>query len=176
MQTQNYYDEFKIKSAAISTGWKKIIEQKWIKYYGWEGVQIPDSLWRQEKLLREVDEVFKLKKIGIIKISPYYVYNWHRDDLRGCGINMLLSNSPSHTFFSPINEEMDRFSLEDPYIGPVLELKYKPDTFYLFNTQQPHAVYNFKEPRYLFTCEFQQSKHELTYAKLREWKVNYEKN
>jgi hypothetical protein len=48
------------------------------------------------------------------------------------------------------------------------ELKYKPDTYYAFNTQVPHMVLNTTRPRYLFSVEFLEKDRGLTFDELCE--------
>ena len=47
-----------------------------------------------------------------------------------------------------------------------IEMKYDPHTYYLFNTQIPHTVYNFKGTRYLLSVDFEEDKTKLTYKQL----------
>ena len=47
-----------------------------------------------------------------------------------------------------------------------IELKYKPQKYYLFNTQVAHTVYNFKSPRYLLSVDFEEDRTKLTYNQL----------
>jgi hypothetical protein len=55
------------------------------------------------------------------------------------------------------------------------ELQYKPATYYLFNTQVPHTVYNFETTRYLMSVEFAKDKDELTFEDLLKGiQTNYE--
>jgi hypothetical protein len=57
------------------------------------------------------------------------------------------------------------------------ELKYKPATYYIFNTQVPHTVYNFETTRYLMSVEFAKDKDELSFDLLmHDIKDNYEKD
>jgi hypothetical protein len=46
------------------------------------------------------------------------------------------------------------------------ELKYKPNTYYLFNTQSPHTVYNFEATRYLLSVEFVKDRDQLSFEDL----------
>ena len=55
------------------------------------------------------------------------------------------------------------------------ELPYKLNTYYIFNTQVEHTVYNFETTRYLLSIEFAKEKHELKYEDIvKDIKVNYE--
>jgi hypothetical protein len=48
----------------------------------------------------------------------------------------------------------------------VEELKYEPDSYYIFNTQVPHMVLNIEQPRYLFSLEFLEEDRGLTFDEL----------
>ena len=159
-KTELFYNKFENKSTVISNCWKEFIDQEWQSYFGFEATIIPSSVWKEEKILRIVNDVFPMKNVGIIKLHPYYNYDWHVDTERGCGINMLLQHEESHSLFR---------ENEDGENGFFTELKYEPNTFYAFNTQKLHCVYNFGKPRYLFTCEFEQEKFALSYEMLCEW-------
>jgi hypothetical protein len=50
-------------------------------------------------------------------------------------------------------------------------------TYYLFNTQVEHTVYNFETTRYLLSIEFAKEKHKLKFEDiLVDIKSNYENN
>ena len=86
---------------------------------------------------------------------------------------MLLEHEKSYTFFEDnqvySNDSNSNQYNFDEFGTKFLELKYKPNTFYAFNTQILHCVYNFDKPRYLFTCEFAQDHNQLSYDKLYSW-------
>jgi|TARA_B110000196_G_scaffold308078_1_gene308354 hypothetical protein len=162
-----YFKECNTRSSTISSRWPEVTTQRWVSHYGFQATPLPPEIWGQEELLKAVNEEFKFDNVGVVKLPPYFNYGWHRDTDRGCSINMLLSHDESHTLFQTevVRENMDfRFT----------ELKYKPDTFYIFNSQESHCVLNFKEPRFLFTCEFGQDKNELSYETLKNWVSKYE--
>jgi hypothetical protein len=173
-ESKQFYSAFKNKSEIISDNWKEFINQEWVSYYGFEAIPIPSIIWRQEKILRTIDKKFPFQSVGLIRLPINYNYNWHKDTNRGCGINMLLNHEKSHTFFEDsITIEANKSNNEkynfDEFGFPFIELKYEPNTFYAFNTQKLHCVYNFNKPRYLFTCEFAQDHNELSYEMLYEW-------
>ena len=58
------------------------------------------------------------------------------------------------------------FSTGDDLTGNFVELKYEPGVYYVFNNQARHAVYNFEEPRWLFSTEFLEDKTKLTFESL----------
>ena len=106
--------------------------------------------------------------VGIVRLDPYTCYDWHTDTRRGVGINMLLTPfDRSVCAFAP-NKEGVVFNIE--------ELKYKPATYYIFNTQIPHTVYNFETTRYLISVEFAKDKSELSFDDLlKDIKTQYAK-
>jgi hypothetical protein len=63
----------------------------------------------------------------------------------------------------------------DQTVFKIDELKYKPSTYYLFNTQVPHTVYNFETTRYLMSVEFAKDKDQLSFNDLlKDIQTNYE--
>jgi hypothetical protein len=102
-------------------------------------------------------------------MDPYTCYDWHTDSRRGVGINMILTPfMRSSSLFAP-NKEGQVFKVE--------EVPYKPITYYVFNTQTPHTVYNYEATRYVFSIEFEKDKDQLTFEQLvKDIKDNYEKN
>ena len=106
---------------------------------------------------------------GILKLDPYTCYDWHTDTRRGVGINMLLTtNQRSFCVFTENKNNED-------VVFKIDELAYKPITYYLFNTQMPHTVYNFETTRYLLSIEFAKNKEQLTYDDLlKEVMAEYE--
>ena len=169
MDKDRYFKKCSTRSSTICSRWPEVKTQRWTDYYGFQVALLSPQIWGQEELLSAVNEEFEFDKVGVIKLPPYFNYGWHTDTNRGCSINMLLSHDESHTLFKTgvVRENMDfRFT----------ELKYEPNTFYIFNSQESHCVLNFKEPRFLFSCEFRQDKSELSYEMLKDWVNNYEKN
>jgi hypothetical protein len=83
--------------------------------------------------------------LKLYKVPSNYVYHWHKDANIGCSLNMVLEEYNSHTLF--IHPERD-----NKYVEPFVELKYKPETWYIFNSQERHTVINLdKRDRILFT-------------------------
>jgi hypothetical protein len=163
------YYEIKLKSsikdqlfdAAITPG-------EWDKYYNFDARPIAPDLILQDDFLRWLSTRYEFMA-GVLKLDPYICYNWHTDTRRGVGINMLLT---------PNTRSFCAFGLDaDQLVFKIAELKYKPNTYYLFNTQVPHTVYNFETTRYLFSIEFAKDKDELSFEDLlNDVKDNYEKN
>jgi hypothetical protein len=106
---------------------------------------------------------------GILKLDPYTCYDWHIDTRRGVGINMSLT---------PFDRSICAFAPnKDGAVFKIDELKYKPMTYYLFNTQVEHTVYNFETTRFIMSIEFAKNKDELSFNQLvKDIKDNYEKD
>jgi hypothetical protein len=152
----NYY---KIPTTSVIA--KELLEfalstSKWQDYYNFKATQVPDELLAKDPFL--VDLFNKHSFVaGVIQLSPYVCYDWHRDTRRGVGVNMLLTPQvKSNCLFA--KGEGVQFEFE--------ELVYEPYTYYLFNTQTRHTVINFAEPRYLFTSEFIEDVDHLSFEDL----------
>jgi hypothetical protein len=130
--------------------------QNWQEYYNFKAVQAPGELLAKDSFLVSLYERHPFIG-GIVQLDPHVCYDWHIDTRRGVGVNMLLNPEiKSHCLFT--NVEGVQFPFE--------ELPYKPDTYYLFNTQSKHMVINFDQPRYLFTIEFSADKDQLSFDTL----------
>lgn len=183
LNSKDCYCEIEQKSEYIWDYCQSIISHqniekvKWPEYCSWDCINIPIEKLHQEPILKKINEKYKIKLIGILRTRPYSNYIWHKDLTRGLTINMLLSlDHNSHCLFSQ-EETNDRskiyssggMELASDNIVYFNELKYKPKTFYLFNTQQLHTQYNFEKMRYLFTVEFLEDKNSLSYEDIFSW-------
>jgi hypothetical protein len=63
-------------------------------------------------------------------------------------------------------------SIDATNMVSILELKYEPKKFYLFNSQKQHSVINLDRDRILITYLFHKPK---TYQDIKDWYVNYSK-
>jgi hypothetical protein len=84
-------------------------------------------------------------RLKLYKFPAKQVYHWHKDANIGCSLNMVLEEYNSHSLFT--HPERDNM-----YVEPIVELKYKPETWYIFNSQERHTVINLDDrDRILFT-------------------------
>ena len=140
----------------------------WFPYYNFSAKPIPPEIVAQDYFFRWLHARYEFL-VGVLKLDPYICYDWHTDTRRGVGINMLLTPHARSVCAFTHNREDPVFKIE--------ELKYKPNTYYLFNTQVSHTVYNFETTRYLMSIEFAKDKNELTFEDLlKDIKDIYEKN
>ena len=130
---------------------------EWVKYFNFDARPILPEVILKDDFFKWLADRYSFMG-GVLRLDPYTCYNWHTDTRRGVGINMLLTpNTRSYCAFG-FDPSQLVFKIE--------ELKYKPNTYYLFNTQVPHTVYNFETTRYMFSIEFAKDKDELSFEDL----------
>ena len=130
---------------------------EWTDYYNFKAKPIYPDILIADPFLKWLASKYDFAG-GILRMDPYTCYDWHTDTRRGVGINMLLTPfNRSSSVFAP-NKEGQVFKIE--------EVPYKQNTYYAFNTQIPHTVYNYSATRYLFSIEFLKNKDELTFDEL----------
>ena len=130
--------------------------EAWVEYYNFMASPVPPHFLLLDPTLSKLSEKREFRG-GILKMEPNSCYNWHTDTKRKVSINMLLGGFDSHCLFAT-----DKVSIN---MG-TKELKYRPRTYYVFDTQTPHMVINFDEPRYLFSIEFVGKDEDLTFSEL----------
>lgn len=159
MVTAPFYE---IKSKATIT--QDVIREalnpnaQWQKYFNFDATRIPNEILAQDPVLVDISTRHPMMG-GVVMLPPNTFYNWHKDTRRGVSINMVLNPNDgiSHCIFTPDS---------DVVVGVFKELQYKPDTYYVFNTQVTHMVLNFDQPRLLLTIEFGEDKDALSYEDL----------
>ena len=124
-------------------------EDRWTDHFGFKAVELDrDVLLEEEPLLALVNFYNPIARMGILRVKPHNFYDWHVDEHRLSCINLLLSTEHhSHTLFGIQYDHLNR---------EILELKYEPKRYYLFNNQVQHCVCNLDEDRYLFSIYFQE--------------------
>jgi hypothetical protein len=143
-----------------------VTPSEWMTYYNFDAKPVPHEILFEDEFFKWLAKRYNFMA-GILKLDPYTCYDWHIDTMRGVGVNMLLT--PNTRSFCAFKFDLDQL------VYKIDELKYKPGTYYLFNTQVPHTVYNFETTRYLFSIEFAKGKDELTYKDLvKDIQANYE--
>ena len=129
----------------------------WVFYYSFNTKIVPQDLILTEPFFQWLNNKHEFKA-GLLKLNPFVCYDWHVDTRRGASINMLVNtDAKSNCFFSDSKKG---------YVFNIEQLDYKSDTYYAFNSQTPHTVYNFDKPRYLLSIEFTKEKSELSFNQL----------
>lgn len=149
MKKEICFYEVKTKCTIISKIKDQILQTNnadWGQEYEWKSLAIPDEILLEDFLLKKLRE--KVNFVGhILGIMPYQFYDWHTDDPRSASMNLLLNDCHCHTLFSQRSK----------YICNFIELKYKPDTYYILNTNIDHTLINFDQPRYLLSLSFEKN-------------------
>jgi hypothetical protein len=114
---------------------------------------VPMDFFKDEPILDIMKEYDLVPKIFFM--DPEHVYNWHRDVYRYAPLNLLVHGNDDYlVMFSHEypNGKYPFVTYRDYEYFPYKRLVYEPNSFYLFNSQIPHAVINHgSEPRYLLT-------------------------
>lgn len=119
------------------------------KTFDWSVLEIDKKI-----LLEDTFEDTFLKRLSqkidfaghVFKMLPNKFYDWHKDAERQTAINILLNtNSKSYLLFTP---------RRNSDICDFIEMKYKPDTYYVINTKMEHMVVNFDQTRYILSISF----------------------
>jgi hypothetical protein len=159
--------------------------KKIIKDFG----DINDNKWLENEsvIIKELPSEYKLVdpfvkwlnekhpfKMFLSYMLPNSLYDWHTDGVRGPVLNLLLSandeESISHSVLVRNYEALNKRSAYASQSLPknFVELKYEPQTYFIFNSQITHSVWNFNKIRYLITTIFEEKKDKLTYAQLKQ--------
>jgi hypothetical protein len=147
METADLYFEIPDPSVAADVMYIRAATaptNAWIDYYNFKALIVQDD-WVVDPWWQYLYALHPFKA-GIIKLEANTYYDWHIDTDR----NLERADSIAN---GDVN-------------GKFVELKYKPDTFFLFNAQVAHSVYNFGDTRYLLSLDFVENRHELNYNKL----------
>jgi len=148
---------------------RKYSKSNWGEYASFNALELPDEYLKADSFIEWLSNKYEMQLI-LFYYPPYYVYNWHLDLRRGSTLNLLLTfDGNSHCIFTnQLNHTKKVFNFR--------ELVYKPNTYYLLNTQVFHSAYNFDKPRYLIGCEFKEKKDTLSYEKLKNSVIEYYAN
>lgn len=140
----------------------------WLKYFNFDIRPVPQEILHKDPFFTWLSSRYNYFG-AILKLDPFVCYDWHKDTRRGVGINMILTPFVRSFCVFADNKEGVVFKTE--------ELQYKPTTYYVFNTQKDHTVFNFEMERYMLSIEFELDKDQLTFETLvTDIKENYDKN
>ena len=131
----------------------------WISYYHFNLKSVSYDLLSKDPFFQWLNSRYQFQT-GILRSDPYTCYDWHVDTLRKVGINLLINTDVRSACLFSRNKQQIVFDIE--------ELKYQPNTYYLFNTQILHSVYNFENTRYLLSVEFIKDSTNLSFNQLME--------
>ena len=162
MNPNDCFTEIKTKSNELVLYLEHLISNNnlsWQQHFGFDVIFLDDSWIQKELALNQINKIHTIKQLGLLRVKQKSFYDWHVDDYRQSCINCLVS--VEHHSYCLFGEHKDEW-----YHNNIIELKYKPYTYYLFNNQKKHAVMNLdKKDRYLLSLYFQE---EVSYEILRK--------
>jgi hypothetical protein len=153
----NYFEIQKKSSILQEVVDYAFVPEPWVKYFNFDIKPIPQNLLNKDPFFVWLSKRYDYFA-AILKLDPYVCYTWHKDSRRGVGINMILT--PTVRSFCVFADN------RDDVVFKIEELKYKPATYYVFNTQTDHTVFNFESTRYILSVEFDLDKYNLTFDDL----------
>lgn len=131
-------------------------KNNWTTHYSFDTLSLSPIKFYNHKLFKMISK-FEGRPT-ILKMEPMHWYNWHTDAKRQCAINSFIEGPDSRCFFG---------EKENDGLFKLTELVYEPGRHYLFNTQEPHAVLNGNNVRYMLSIGFVKFTYRdiLTYCK-----------
>lgn len=128
-------------------------------FHVWRHTVIDDNdtqeLIKNNEFLSKVNEKLKISCFLILESSKNSLINWHFDVPRkGPALNLLLTpEARSASLFT--NDMYD--------LSNLVECKYLPHQFVLYNTDMVHSILNFETVRYMFSACFERGKTDLSW-------------
>ena len=109
----------------------------------------------ENETLSSIDKIIKIHHCLIMEVSKNSWVAWHYDFPRkGPVLNLVLTpDAHSHSLFTG----------NLPDTSNLIECKYYPDQFCLYNTDIIHSVTNFDKTRYLFSVVFERGMTDLSW-------------
>ena len=164
------FSEIKTKSNKLAIYLEHLISSKnlsWQQHFGFNVIFLDNGWIQKELALNEINKIHPIKQLGLLKVENKSFYDWHVDDYRQSCINCLVSKE--HNSYCLFGEHKDKW-----YHDNIIELKYKPYTYYLFNNQKQHTVLNLdNRNRYLFSLYFnKETSYEILREKLKSTLIN----
>jgi hypothetical protein len=163
---EDCFSEIKTKGQEIIPYLEELINKDnllWEPHFGFKAINIETNWIQREPALQQVNNISKIKQLGVLKVPKKSTYNWHVDVYRLACINLLISkNHNSHTLFGKYSNN----NYYENFVCDFIELEYKPATFYLFNNKFTHSVVNLDHrDRFLLSLYFEK---QLPYKILKE--------
>jgi hypothetical protein len=170
MKSIDCFSEIKTKSTELALYLEDVISNQdlfWQEHFGFDAHPIENIWIKKELALNQIDAIHPIKQLGLLKIPSKSFYNWHVDDFRQSCINMLISKD--HHSYSIFGDYKNSY-----YHNNIIELKYNPFTYYLFNNQKKHAVVNLDcKDRYLLSLYFEEeTSYDILRNKLQSTLIN----
>lgn len=122
---------------------RSVPDEVWEDKLGFLITFVPDEIIDLDPYLRAIKAHYEVLAV-LLCLPPNTCYPWHTDATRRTALNMQLNAyDQSCCVFTKGRSDEQYFE--------IAQLKYQPDTYYVFNTQEEHMVMNFSEKRYMFS-------------------------
>jgi hypothetical protein len=121
---------------------------KWMHVHGFDIVQVPVSVYSQDKILVDLINEFGGEAL-LLRLPPWKLYNWHQDVTRSVVINSIIEGFDCFTFYSDHVPDLATEAFTD-----ISEIVYQPTDMFLLNTQKAHGVYNRSQRRTVLSVSF----------------------
>ena len=100
-------------------------------------------------ICKVINDLSAHNRLSVLKFSPNYCFQWHKDKIRTGAINLLLEGFDSFCAFGTIGKGNEFTNIH--------KLEHKPNRYYLIDVKKYHCVFNFSEPRYLISIGLEQT-------------------
>lgn len=118
------------------------------------------DLVKNNVTLSKIHDVLKISNCLILKLSSNAWMAWHYDlPRKGPALNLLLT---------PEARSFSIFTSKFPEASNIVECKYHPHQFCLYNTDIVHSILNFETPRYLFSACFERGQTDLSWNEAKD--------
>ena len=170
MNQNDCFAEIKTKSNELVLYLEHLISSQdlsWQQHFGFDVIFLDNSWIQKELALNQINKIHPIKQLGLLRVQNKSFYDWHVDDYRQSCINCLVSKE--HDSYCLFGEHKDEW-----YHDNIIELKYKPYTYYLFNNQKEHTVLNLdNKDRYVFSLYFdEETSYEILKEKFKSILIN----
>lgn len=120
-------------------------------------IYIKPKWWIDDPFIQDIKKQFG-GEVNCFRLKSMTDYGWHQDYQNACNLNMVVEEYHSHTLFS--TGRLDN-TLN---VAKLIELKYTPNKWVLFNAQKYHTVLNLDtKDRILLTFNFLKPRFALQY-------------
>ena len=115
----------------------------------WQPKMFDQTMISRDPFLRKYHEILK-GRLNLFKFPPFTNYQWHCDGENSFNFNLILKDTKQSFVVFEKNDQDPTVSHKN--LKEVIELKYQPLVWYVFNAQIPHTIFNLgEETRYILT-------------------------
>lgn len=122
---------------------------KGVRNNQWQPKHFDQALIFRDNFLRRFHSLLK-GRLNVFKFPANTYYHWHCDGVKAFNINLTLDDyKNSFVIFEKIDQNTN---ITHASSKEIVELKYQPLVWHVFNAQIPHTIFNLDNtPRYILT-------------------------